>query len=209
LCGLRSATASGCPDAERGRQLARVDISLEVRDTNLSPSSREIQPLLSSRWHRALPSALRHARRTVGTVNARHITAPHETAGQPKPHTPSRRVIVVGCRSTLLRLAGQAERGVVMSSTQEIIRRRRTLTGESHQTAADALRSSLAALSAAELPRLRALAEKPIIPAQYGPGAPAEWRATVLPDTSLQPQLSWKQPCSTRWPARSRTCSPS
>lgn len=76
-----------------------------------------------------------------------------------------------------------------MSWTKELIRRRRTLTGESHQTATEALRSSLAALAEPELPGLRALVEKPIVPAPYGPQAPADWRATVLPDATTQPQI--------------------
>lgn len=76
-----------------------------------------------------------------------------------------------------------------MSWTKELIRRRRMLTGELPQTATEALRSSLAALAEPELPGLRALVEKPIVPAPYGPEAPADWRATVLPDAAAQPQI--------------------
>ena len=76
-----------------------------------------------------------------------------------------------------------------MSWTEELIRRRRMLTGESHQTATEALQPSPVALPAPELPRLRALAGKPVVPAPYGPAAPAEWRTTVLPDATQQQQI--------------------
>ncbi|MGW5744990.1 hypothetical protein [Amycolatopsis sp. NPDC003861] len=76
-----------------------------------------------------------------------------------------------------------------MSWTDELIRRRRMLTGESQQIATESVRPNLAALPAAELSRLRILTESPIVPAPYGPEAPVVWRATVLPDATDQSQI--------------------
>lgn len=78
-----------------------------------------------------------------------------------------------------------------MSWEIDLIDRRRRLTGESFQTAADEIRAGIAALPVSELRRLRALAGEQVLPAPFGLDGviPPVVRAALFPDAIARSQI--------------------